>query len=823
MKPKRTLRQTNSVDAQPLHRLNRIASAIRSGCRAATFVGASAVLASASVCAQSAEEQAEEQSSGHVLEQIIVTATRRAVSQQDVAVTLQTFSEQKLENLRVDDLQDYLDLLPGVDGSGSGPGKSEVSIRGVSPGRVAVRLAGIASEPSVGYYLGEAPIATGGRNIDIYTTDINRIEVLKGPQGTLFGASSQGGAIRLIPNKPVFNEFEGRVNFGYATTTNGDPSTDVDAVINIPLIEDKLAARIAVYSATQGGYIDNIAATAQIPLDQPTVLASGNVPQSRVIADNASVAEDDFNSADYSGIRASLSYQINDNWDIYVQHLDQSIETQGIFEYDPAISANNDLKVVSFVPDEGNDEVSLTSWSVTGRFGELEVIYNGSYTDREFDGITEYTGYSFIGYAANYVCSGDFSECFSPVQFTDEFFQTNRINHEVRIQTDSSKRLRVTAGVYYDDQETIERTNFVAVDGLLAGVALNAPIAGAPATDPNVRASGVYFFNDFLRNREEISYFADATFDITDRLSFSFGARHYAIDVNLSGQSSFATRDVLDANGNLVDGDAGNAVTPPTETFSDTVFKSTISYNATDDALLYFSYAEGFRPGNFNRNGSLVTGVPFSFDTDVVENYELGYKTEWLNNTLRINGAFFFVDFTDIQQSFLDLDISNSTFTANVGAAEIKGAEVETEWLASDALTVFASATYLDAEVTDAPPTLSGSAGVGEDIAYAPTFQGVAGFRYEKPYKDFTWFAQGVLQHIGDRVNNLALNQRFDVAGYTQSDLSFGISKDNWRGQFYIENVGDKQGELDRIDESNTVRTVPIRPRTVGFKFSVDF
>jgi iron complex outermembrane receptor protein len=258
-----------------------------------------------------------------------------------------------------------------------------------------VRISGIGGEPSVSFYLDEAPITTPGRNIDLYAVDLQRVEVLKGPQGTLFGASSQAGTVRLITNKPDLSNFGAGGEFGMSSTKNGGISNKSEGFINIPIAEDTFAIRLASYSSTDGGFIDNVLATNSLPLTNPGV--GGRVPAIRQEVSNSTFVEDDYNEATYRGMRFSALWQINDDWDVLLQHTSQQLDTEGSFEYDPDISDDDDLNVATFSLTKGDDKVSLTQWTVNGMLSGLEVIYNGSFTDRTFQGQSDYTGYVNVG------------------------------------------------------------------------------------------------------------------------------------------------------------------------------------------------------------------------------------------------------------------------------------------------------------------------------------------------------------------------------------------------------------------------------------------
>ncbi|WP_426358335.1 TonB-dependent receptor [Pseudocolwellia sp. HL-MZ19] len=757
------------------------------------------------------------------LEKIIVTSTRRSENQQEVPLAVQAMSGQKLQELGIDSFEDYVALLPGVSSEGQGPGKQETYIRGVSAGRSDVRLAGIGGEPSVAFYLDEAPITTPGRNIDLYAVDLQRVEVLKGPQGTLFGASSQAGTVRLISNKPDLVDFRAGGEFGISTTKSGAISNQSEGFVNIPLVEDVFAIRLAGYSSTDGGFIDNELATTQLPLSNPGL--GGTIPSSRLEVTNATYAKDDYNEATYRGMRASALWQINDEWDLLVQHTSQQLDTEGSFEYDPTISDDDDLNVTTFSPVEGNDEVNLTQWTVNGMFGDLEVIYNGSYTDRTYQGNTDYTAYIEVGpFVPYYICTyPGYDECFSPVMTTSEQFETERSVHEIRVSTNAEERFRAIGGVFYDDQQLNSLTDFNYAGSVQAGFSPNFPIPGAfTNTDGSARPAGVTYFNDYQSDREEISVFGEIAYDVTDTVTVTVGARHYEIDIGLKGQSPFGQRAAgpeADAGTNV---DANLAGLTPT-TLSGTIYKGNVRWKMNDDTMFYLTYSEGFRSGGFNRSAN-VNGIPASFDTDDVTSVELGWKTTWLDNTLRFNGAIYNVDFSDMQQSVLDLDIANNSFFDNVGTSRINGLEFDLNWTANDYLDVFGSFSYIDSELTEIPDNLLvGIAPVGSNLPYAPETEGVLGARIYQEAGDFSVVYQGIFKWTDSRFNSLVADDRVELPSYNQVNLSASISKDDWRATFFIDNATDSLGQVAAGSADNVFRVSPTRPRTIGFRVSYDY
>ena len=790
-----------------------------------TVLTVAVALALSNGAVQAQENNLEEKAadSERQLEKIIVTSTRRAENQQEVPLAVQAMSGQKLQQLGIDSFEDYVALLPGVSSEGQGPGKQETYIRGVSAGRSDVRLAGIGGEPSVAFYLDEAPITTPGRNIDLYAVDLQRVEVLKGPQGTLFGASSQAGTVRLISNKPDLVDFRAGGEFGISTTKSGAISNQSEGFVNIPLVEDVFAIRLAGYSSTDGGFIDNELATTQLPLTNPGL--GGTIPSSRLEVTNATYAKDDYNEATYRGMRASALWQINDEWDLLVQHTSQQLDTEGSFEYDPSISDDDDLNVTTFSPVEGNDEVNLTQWTVNGMLGDLEVIYNGSFTDRTYQGNTDYTAYIEVGpFVPYYICTyPGYDECFSPVMTTSEQFETERSVHEIRVSTNADERFRAIGGVFYDDQQLNSLTDFNYAGSVQAGFSPNFPIPGAfTNTDGSARPAGVTYFNDYQSDREEISVFGEIAYDVTEAVTLTFGARHYEIDIGLKGQSPFGQRAAgpeADAGTNVDENLAG--LTPTT--LSGTIYKGNIRWKMNDDAMFYLTYSEGFRSGGFNRSAN-VNGIPASFDTDDVTSVELGWKTTWLDNTLRFNGAIYNVDFSDMQQSVLDLDIANNSFFDNVGTSKINGLEFDLNWTANDYLDVFGSFSYIDSELTDIPDNLLvGIAPVGSNLPYAPETEGVLGARIYQEAGDFSIVYQGVFKWTDSRFNSLVADDRVELPSYNQVNLSASISKDDWRATFFIDNATDSLGQVAAGSADNVFRVSPTRPRTIGFRVSYDY
>jgi len=759
------------------------------------------------------------------LEEVVVTATKRSESAQDIPMTIQTLGEETLDNLGIGNFKDYIRYLAGVTSGGRGPGRNEVFIRGVSAGKGGLKIAGaVGLEPNVAMYLDEAPISMGGRNIDPYMTDMNRVEVLPGPQGTLYGASSQAGTVRLITNKPEFNEFSAGFDVSVSETSDADGSNAVEAYANIPIIDDTLAARIAVYNVKEGGYINNIRATKQIGLQNPGF--GGVVPETRAVARNDQLAEDNFNDATYEGFRVGVRWAPNDDWDLQLQHTSQTIETDGVWDFDPTLG---DLNSVSFQPDTAEDEFDLTTWTVAGRLASLDIIYTGSYLDRLVEGISDYSGYADVGpYIPYYICEyPGYASCGEPAFYLDQYYNTERTTHEFRLNTDMDRRLRLLVGVFYDDTENIERGDWTYPATIEQGFAPNAPIPGATSSNPNARIPGVAFFNDFTRTKEELSFFGELYFDITDSLTATVGARRYDIEIGLKGSSNFANRDYGSGDGN-----GGRNIdevlkdSSPAD-LSDTILKFNLQWNINEDVMVYGTWSEGYRPGGFNRNGgsSKVPGVgpfvPDFYQSDEVTNMEFGWKMSLLNQALRFNGSIYRVEWEAMQIGVLDFDISNLTFIDNVSDAEINGVEIDAAWLPTDNLSLFANLSFNDTELTDVPANIVGLESEGSPLALAPELQYVLRGRYDWALSENSGaFAQLVYQYTDDQISSIVSGASFTMDSYSTVDASLGYSRDNWTITLFGENLSDERADLFISNEDDIVKTTPNRPRTYGLRLS---
>ena len=622
-------------------------------------VAVAAAVAGAPVAAQ-------EDAGGRMLDEIVVTARRVQESLQDVPLAVTALSSREITELGVTNFAEYVLQLPSVTAGGSGPGQNTIYIRGVASTTPNLTVAGVAGlAPNVAFYLDEQPLAHPGRNLDVYAADLARIEVLSGPQGTLYGASSQAGNVRLITNKPDLTGMYGSVQLGANTISGGDGGGNVELMLNMPLSEN-LGLRGVVYSDSKGGWIDNVAGTRDASgsarwRPEGTVRQNG-VPVASfragfragadlsgiefITEDNSNIADENINDVQYTGARFSGHWDINDNWSLLLSHTTQETEADGVFFADPEVG---DLEITRFVDEGIFDTFDNTAWTLRAMFDQLEVIYTGAFTDRESDQIVDYTDYLFVGqYLPYYICDyynvyyasttvPGSGRCHTPLMYVDSSNKLDVKTHEIRFATDQSRRWRLQGGVFSSELELLELNDFTypgsvhavgfsGVPGFVPNYPLTNPEAAPGNPDGSAFGAGpgyytyagpfpedVIFRNDIRRTDNQFGVFAEIDFDLNEQFSVTFGARNYEIEVDLEGSanSSFGNS----AGPGRTDGQRfgtnisqkfgpDNPNDAPDKAVADgTIFKATLGWTPAPAQLYYFTFSEGFRPGLLNRPG----------------------------------------------------------------------------------------------------------------------------------------------------------------------------------------------------------------------------
>jgi outer membrane receptor protein involved in Fe transport len=795
-----------------------------------------APIASAVLLAAMSTAYGQETTTAGGLEEIIVTAQKREESMQDVPLAIQAIGTQRLQELNVSSFDDFVRFLPSVSYQTSGPGSARIYMRGVASGGDGNHSASL---PSVGMYLDEQPITTIIGPLDIHMYDIQRVEALAGPQGTLFGSSSQAGTIRVITNKPDTTGFDGGYGVELNSVVDGDLGYLGEGFVNVP-ITDAMAVRLVGWVREDAGYIDNVRSTRVYP----TSLAA---------VDNSRFVEEDYNNVTTYGGRAALRIELNDSWTVTPTVMGQMQESNGYFGYDRLLGPN---KVAHARPETFDDNWVQAALTVEGKVANFDMVYAGAYMVRDVDGESDYQDYSYwydelFGSGAYWVDNnGDYvSDPGQYIQGQDNF---TKQSHELRFSSPQDQRLRYTVGAFYQ-----KSTHGIEQRYRIEDLADSLEVEGWPDT--------IWLTQ---QDREDVDYaiFGQAEFDIVDRLTATFGMRYFWAENSLKGFFGFGTgypfssgtkrctlREPFGADGpNFEDAPCLNLDKEVEE--DDYGIKLGLSYKFTEDKLIYANYAEGFRPGGINRRAELPPYLP-----DFLDSYEIGWKTSWADNTLRFNGALFYQVWDDFQ--FPLLGLNGLTEIKNAAEAEITGIEADVVWAPIDGLSLTAAVSFLDSELakpycgyvdpsnnqpvaTDPCPTFDEDTGLpdgnfqepeapeGQRLPVTPEFKGNITARYEFPVAAYDSYVQGALVYVGERESDLrtaAREQIGQIPSYTTFDFAGGLGGDGWNLELFVTNLFDEEGELDRTvqcpenvcgDQQYAVIT---QPRTIGLRFSQSF
>ncbi len=803
------------------------------------------------------------------IQEIVVTAQRRTENMQDVPITIQALTAETLTQLAVSTFDDFVKYLPNVTAASNGPGQGNIYMRGLSAAGVSGNQgAGVVGPfPNVAVYLDEQSGQVPGRNLDVYAADLERIEVLEGPQGTLFGAGAQAGVLRYITNKPKLDVTEGSADAGYAYTSHGDPSSNVTGVINLPLIPDTLAVRALVYNDARGGYINNVPGTfVRSSTDTGIHYAQyhNNIPSytsTLSSANNNSLVANAINPLTYQGLRLGALYKINEDWNALLVQSYQDMNAQGVFyetpkSSGPAVAPNPggpvstplpDLSVQLYNPSYDKDRFENTSLTIEGRLGDVKLVYAGSYLVRNVAEIQDYTNYARGVYADYYQCipgaSGTPGRCYSPSTTWQDTERDTHDSQELRLSTPDDRRIRGIGGVFWEDFKIHEETNFEYKTA--PGFAPLIPPPGATSGDPNVRNSNTAFFEDINRGYTQKAAFGSVDVEIIPKtLTITAGTRYYKFD-NTEVGSAVSSFDCY----------VGTPTTTPCSNYSFGVnlnaehlhstysgFRSraNLSWKVSDDAMVYYTWSQGFRPGGFNRSTkSVLNGTydtPLTFAPDSLTNNEVGWKTEWLDRRVEFNGAVYQEDWKNVQVLFFDPQggLGNLVFTANGPSYRVRGVETQIVARVTHGLTLTGAAAWNSGEQTNSPyligvngqpitSTPNPYGALGSPLSQSPPFQANLRARYEFTVKDYHAFWQVGGVHQAHSYSATGYIANYDQPGFTTYDASLGVARNAWLVQLYGQNVTDTRYVTYTGDGQFVQTNFVGRPRTVGLKYSYKF
>ena len=792
---------------------------------------------------------------------IIVTAQKRDESIQNVPISIQAIGTRRLDQLNVSNFVDYTQLLPSVAFQSSQPGVTTVYMRGVASGGDGNHSGSL---PSVGVYLDEQPVTTIGGTLDIHIYDIARIESLAGPQGTLYGASSEAGTIRIITNKPDTAGFYGRVDGEVNMLHSGGIGYVSEGMLNIPFGE-RVALRVVGFYQKDAGFIDNVPGTRSF-LPQPGGIS----------VDNAAFVEKDYNDTETYGGRPALKNDSDDTCAAAPTLLYLEQHRHGSYGYDPKVG---DLQVQRFYPEYRRDRFAQAALTIEGKLGNWDVTYAGALLDRRAVQSSDYTDYSeaydslysAVGGLAGYFYyqdnNGDTIDPRQRVIGRDHF---KKLSQEVRVASPVDQPFRLVAGAFYQRQ-----SNLIFQDYQIPNLGSQVSVNGYP---------GTLWLTRQHRVDKDYAIFGEASYDLTPKLTLTAGGRVFIYDNSLVGFFGFGRNPGVDPDdgrpysaspfnaagssrtgvascylaggGTLRDaylngGDTtsflttpdvgaipcvnlgvpdGNRVVPKRADGQGVTYRFNATWKPTDEVLLYATASRGFRPGGINRRGDVG-----DYAADFLTNYEVGWKTTLPGGTVRFNGAVYQQNWDQFQFSFL----GENSFTViqNGPDARIRGIEMDTN-VSLGGLSLTAAGSYTNAKTrTDLCDSVDCStagatilAPAGTRLPITPRFKLSGTARYSVPIGTVRAYIQGLVAHQSSASSDLRV-EKADALGrlqpYTSANLSIGGELSNYTFEIFVRNLWDERGQISRFQQCGACDQrpyiVPISPRMIGIRAGAKF
>jgi iron complex outermembrane receptor protein len=800
--------------------------------------------------------------------EIIITATKREENLQNVPISVQVLGTRKLDQLNISNFEEYTKQLPSVSyQNGGAPGFTTVYMRGIATGGDGNHSGSL---PSVGFYLDEQPITTIGGTLDVHIYDIARIESLAGPQGTLFGASSEAGTIRIITNKPEIGVTTGRIDSEINKVDHGGVGGKLEGMINIPL-GDRIAFRGVAFWQRDAGYIDNI-------FEQQTYLAAN--PADNVVFDNSKFVKDNINDSTTYGGRAALKVDLDDNWTVTPTFMYQKAVSHGVFWMD---EDKPDLDTVRYQNEVAKDRFWQAALTIEGKIANFfDVTYAGAYMDRPRFSSSDYNDYTeaydryyqYLYHAYPSYCPvapGGILPCQSwvdnngkiinPRQHINGSDHFKKMSHELRVATPADKPIRALVGAFYQDQK-----NHILQDYLVDNLATSLSVPGW--------ANTLWLTN---QNREDKDYaiFGEANWDITPQITLTGGTRYYKFDNTIIGFNGFGADNpghfslgynrCLTVNGKELRNDQGSAfatansgldipcynvgsvvdgkVVPKRSKGTGWLYRFNAQWKPTEQIMIYATWSKGYRPGGINRQPTAPAYSP-----DFLTNYEAGWKTNFLGNRIRWNGAIYHQKWEGIQFSFLGAN--SLTVIQNGRNANIDGIESDVNYI-QGGLSLSAAAAYTNAKtsgnichaaiVSDPSPDCSGVDSKGNDdfiqvpsgsrLPVTPKFKASATARYTWPMWTGHTHVQGSVSYQGSAPSDIFPDQAASlgkIRASTLVDLFLGYDWSRYSAELFAKNVFDKRNDISRFyvcaaPPCDQVKIVPGRPRTIGLRIGAHF
>lgn len=758
------------------------------------------------------------------LEEIIVTARKRAENLQDVPISIDVYTSKDLQNLAISQFEDYATLTPSISFVSAGPGTQTFVMRGVSDGS----NPNYANTATTAFLVDDMSMNFQGTTPDLHLYDIERIEVLNGPQGTTFGAGAMAGALRFITNKPDPKAFSAGVDLNGGKINNGGHNGTVEGFVNLPIIDDWTALRVSAYSDYHGGFINN--------LNQTRTWVNGTV------SNNSQWAGHDYNVEKVTGARIALSQVIADGWKASLTYSYQRQLTHGAWDQDPTLGLNGPPigahNVVRFGPEFKQYYAKTLDFHLDGDVGIGDLVYASTYwaqTDRWVNEYSEYMQYVHTKSISPtsrqaFTCLTDpinnptvgFSGCNAPIQYYDYNNHIYRWSNELRLASKEGGWFHWLTGVYWEKTKE-PYNNFYHMPGLqLAGAQWQSYVNYYGVTTPPPKPDDWYSYvarYDYLQTTE----FANVTFDVTPRLHLEAGTVHF--------RSHFNTRTY---GGYWYYPQSPSSYGGGSNKWNS---KLGVSYKVLDGLLVYADAAQGFRDGGVNGglpSNCVAAGVPAKYQPDTLTNFEVGWKSTLLGGRLVWNGALYKMPWKNLQTIVFDPAIcASNSFYANVGNARVYGMESSIKYQASAHLNVGISASYNDSRVLTDNYASNSSIAVtpGERLPYVPYFDWSGTARYEAPLKDaLHGYVQYDVAHKGDMWNDLQTAgsnglPRVLQPGYSIMNLRLGLNQtaEHWMSELYITNLTNKNAVIYTNEGNFDLRQTVNEPRVFGVRLSYRF
>jgi iron complex outermembrane recepter protein len=789
------------------------------------FLGKSSLtrslIAACALTSATASARAEE-ASGDKLDEVVVTAEKREESLQKVPLSVTALSGENLENLGAYDLNDYFKFVPGLNyapAASGDRGGQNIVIRGVSN----TRLTGVdasASAATTSFYLNEIPVTL----IDPELFDISRVEVLKGPQGTLFGAASMGGTIRIIMNEPQSHSYEGRAEL-QVLGREGGLGERLQAMLNMPLVEGVLAARLVAYERYEDGFIDVI----RPPLSDTTQKLAPSIPGYNVLNAQASgTLLRNTNTTQTEGARLALMFTPNDALKLEPTFVYQKIQKGDADTFDANL--NDGFVKKRFVPEPQAQSFNLSSLEGSYDFGPAKLVSATGYFQRNYLETADETLGTFVQFGGTGVTNScPQGNCIAGSGALGTYIHTNSFTQELRVQSTGHSQSELlnrfdwVLGVYYS-RERRDGEQLWFIPGFNDDALKPVPAIG----DTTIFASN---WKALDTNKSE---FIDVGLHITSRLKVTAGVRHYdeaeQIARNLIGPlqgAAYAT-----TNDPTFAGSQAKGNTP----------RYTGSYQITDDILAYVSAAKGFRAG-----GGIVPvtepacapvieqehlqAFTSSFGPDKLWNYEVGLKTAWDDRRITVNAAGYDIKWSQLQQGISLAQFFNSactrSLTANVGNAEIKGGELEIRALAVPNLLLEGTVAYTDAKITGVDPAAR-VGHLGAPLQNVPKWTATATAEYHFPnlVLESSGYVRADYAYRSDMTTTVGIpaNPLLMLPSYSNVNFRFGIDHDRLNAEIYMENAFNSVQLISATPGiAGAVSQVANYPRTVGLRMGYQF